>query len=135
LRILSPRPAIKKDLVAVIDASRDESRGRTFLMPPSGEKLEGATNGISHECLLRRLDRLKKWLDYEDKEAEMFLELAWWADIYRLEALCAPMRRVLKCCFQFSKGSVMYPLTGAHHKGYSARSIGVICRSSSRTEP
>jgi len=60
------------DVDTVIEAFRDASRGRTFLMPPVPEPLSDSTIDISHECLLRRWDLLRSWVESEVRDARMF---------------------------------------------------------------
>jgi hypothetical protein len=66
----------ENDLRFVIEAFRDEQQGRTFLTPGVPEPIDGSVVDISHECLLRRWDRLGKWIDYEHQDAEQFCRLA-----------------------------------------------------------
>jgi energy-coupling factor transporter ATP-binding protein EcfA2 len=70
----------------IIEAFRDEGDGRTFLTPGWGEPFETEFVDISHECLLRRWDRLRKWIDYEQHDAEQFCRLADDADKADLHA-------------------------------------------------
>lgn len=77
----------EKDIIAVIEAFRDESLGRTFLTPPKPLPFEQATVDVSHECLLRRWDRLGRWIQLEERDAEQFRRLAGDADQADLTAL------------------------------------------------
>lgn len=73
-------PELQPDIEPVIDAFRDASRGRTFLVPGQGKALPGSMVDISHECLLRRWDRLRKWLGWEMENRRLFELLADAAD-------------------------------------------------------
>jgi WD40 repeat protein len=57
------------ELDAVVKAFQDEKLGRTFLVR-SGSLLD-----ISHECLLRRWNRVRRWLATEDRDREQLLLL------------------------------------------------------------
>ncbi|WP_428666636.1 hypothetical protein [Runella sp.] len=58
----------------VIDAFRKE--GRSFLMPPISNSLQGNTLiDISHESLIRGWDRLKSWAEEESISAKIYLRL------------------------------------------------------------
>ncbi len=69
-------PDLRPDVEPVIDAFRDASQGRTFLLPGYGKTLKGSMVDISHECLLRRWDRLRKWLGWEMENRRLFELLA-----------------------------------------------------------
>jgi uncharacterized delta-60 repeat protein len=58
------------ELDAVVAAFRDEEKGRTFLVR------SGAMLDISHECLLRRWERVRKWLQAEDRDRDQLMLLA-----------------------------------------------------------
>ena len=68
------------ETLAVVNAFRDEQRGRTFLMPPearSPQLLAGEDPlDISHEALLRRWVTLREWMIQEAKDADTFRALA-----------------------------------------------------------
>ena len=64
------------ELLCVIDAFRDESAGRTFLMPPKHESSSTDPIDISHECLLRQWSMLKLWIREEAYNAGQFQALA-----------------------------------------------------------
>jgi hypothetical protein len=67
-------------LLTVIDSFRDESKGRTFLMPPKGEGSPSDPIDISHECLLRQWTKLRDWVKDEARDAAQFQRLADRAD-------------------------------------------------------
>jgi hypothetical protein len=73
-------------LKRVIEAFRDEEKGRTFLTPGWPDPFETEVIDISHECLLRRWDRLKKWIAYEQRDADLFRRLAEDTDDAELQA-------------------------------------------------
>ncbi len=65
----------EKEVLEVIDVFR--KAGRTFLMPPSAEKLQAdSVIDISHESLMRIWTRLTRWVIEEAKSAGMYLDLA-----------------------------------------------------------
>lgn len=70
-----------EDVKTVIEAFRDDSQGRTFLTPGHPDPFEKEVIDISHECLLRRWDRLRAWIDREQHDAELYWELAEDADV------------------------------------------------------
>ena len=80
------RPTKLSTIAAIAGVSEDEVErvvdrfrepGRSLLMPPSGVRLESETViDISHESLMRIWDRLKRWLDEENKAAEMYIKLS-----------------------------------------------------------
>jgi cell division protein FtsL/energy-coupling factor transporter ATP-binding protein EcfA2 len=66
----------------VIEAFRKP--GRTFLMPPAGVPLTGATViDISHESLMRVWWRLRLWVDEEADSARQYRRLAEAAEMYQ----------------------------------------------------
>jgi hypothetical protein len=71
---------IGPEVEAVVEAFRDVRLGRTFLMPPFPQELAGATIDISHECLLRRWNLLKSWLEAEVRDAKTYTSIAEDAD-------------------------------------------------------
>lgn len=73
-------PEQRPDIEPVIEAFRNADLGRTFLVPGQGKALAGSMVDISHECLLRRWDRLRKWLGWEAESRRMFELLADAAD-------------------------------------------------------
>ena len=83
------------EVETLIEAFRDVNLGRTFLMPPAGEKLAGSTVDISHECLLRRWDLLSSWVEAEARDARVFTLLAEEADQARRRELAAGTRKPL----------------------------------------
>jgi hypothetical protein len=80
------------DIKEVVTAFRKEAQGRTFLTPAEpwvpGESVaaEGTFIDVSHECLLRRWNRLKHWIELEELDAEQFRRLADDADQADLRA-------------------------------------------------
>ncbi len=80
------RPTKLSTIAAIAGVSEDEVErvvdrfrepGRSLLMPPYGVRLESETViDISHESLMRIWDRLKRWLDEENKAAEMYVKLS-----------------------------------------------------------
>lgn len=73
--ICSVSQSSEKEVIQVIDVFRKP--GRTFLMPPSTEKLQaGSVIDISHESLMRIWTRLTRWVIEEAKSAGMYLDLA-----------------------------------------------------------
>ncbi len=80
------RPTKMATIAAIAGVSEDEVErvvdrfrepGRSLLMPPYGVRLESDTViDISHESLMRIWDRLKRWLDEENKAAEMYIKLS-----------------------------------------------------------
>ncbi len=70
---------------AVVEAFRKVELGRTFLMPPSPDKLSGATVDISHECLLRRWELLGRWIEAEAHDAKNFVSLSEESDAAALQ--------------------------------------------------
>ncbi len=80
------RPSKLVDIAAVAEASEEEviavlevfrKPGRSFLMPPIGEKLTSQTLiDISHESLIRNWDKLKIWVDEEARSAYTYRRLA-----------------------------------------------------------
>lgn len=80
------RPATVRDICDITGASKAEvvhvietfrQPGRTFLMPPSPEKLNLDTLiDISHESLIRNWQRLKEWVDEEAESARIYKRLA-----------------------------------------------------------
>ena len=80
------RPTKLSTIAAIAGVSEDEVErvvdrfrepGRSLLMPPYGVRLESDTViDISHESLMRIWDRLKRWLDEENKAAEMYIKLS-----------------------------------------------------------
>lgn len=87
--------AVGSEVEPVIEAFRDSSRGRTFLMPPAPEKLAGSTVDISHECLLRRWDLLRSWVEAEARDARMFNLIADEADQARRQESATGTRNPL----------------------------------------
>ena len=76
--------AAAAEVTAVIDVFRKPSR--SFLMPPSLEKLEMETViDISHESLMRVWKRLEEWVEQEVKSAQTYLRIADTAALYKLE--------------------------------------------------
>lgn len=80
------RPAKLKDIAVALEANIsevveiiDEFRkpGRSFLMPPPGEKLTPDTLvDISHESLIRNWQRLKSWVNEEARSAYTYRRVA-----------------------------------------------------------
>ncbi len=67
--------ASEAEVVAVIEPFRRE--GRSFLMPPAGVALDGASViDISHESLIRCWERLPDWVDEETRSSRIYLRLA-----------------------------------------------------------
>lgn len=63
------------DVASIIDAFRPE--GRTFLMPPPEVELNKNTLiDISHESLIRKWERLKKWVEEEGQSSRTYRRLA-----------------------------------------------------------
>jgi hypothetical protein len=77
----------RAELKAVVEAFRDEKEGRTFLTPAWPNPFEDEVIDISHECLLRRWDRLSRWIGLEQHDAEQFRRLADDADDADLQVL------------------------------------------------
>jgi tetratricopeptide (TPR) repeat protein len=80
------RPTRLAEICAVAEATEDEvlpvinvfrSQGRSFLMPPTGSKLNSETIiDISHESLIRNWTRLQKWVNEEAQSARVYRRLA-----------------------------------------------------------
>lgn len=67
--------ASQKEVINVINVFRQP--GRTFLMPPSGVKLDAdSVIDISHESFMRIWTRLIDWVKQEEQSAEQYLHLA-----------------------------------------------------------
>lgn len=63
------------EVAAIIEVFRKE--GRTFLMPPPEIKLnKNSLIDISHESLIRKWERLKKWVEEEGQSARTYRRLA-----------------------------------------------------------
>ena len=63
-----------EEMAEVVEIFRIE--GRAFLMPPPKVRLEGETViDISHESLMRKWNRLNRWVEEEIKSAELYLRL------------------------------------------------------------
>jgi len=63
------------DVIAVIEGFRKE--GRTFLMPPPEVSLNAnSLIDISHESLIRKWERLTKWVEEEGQSAGLYRRLA-----------------------------------------------------------
>jgi hypothetical protein len=87
------RPATVSKICAVTGFSHDEvttvieafrKPGRTFLMPPAGLALDGATViDISHESLMRVWSRLRMWVNEESESARLYRRLAEAAETYQ----------------------------------------------------
>jgi hypothetical protein len=66
--------ATEAEVTEVLNVFRDP--GRSFLMPPAGEALDGETViDISHESLMRVWRRLNAWADEEARSAQTYLRL------------------------------------------------------------
>jgi len=71
-----------EDIISVIETFRRE--GRTFLMPPPNDALdETSLIDISHESLIRKWEKLKKWVAEEAESAQTYRRLA--EDAFRHE--------------------------------------------------
>ncbi|MBC7721168.1 MAG: High-affnity carbon uptake protein Hat/HatR, partial [Pedobacter sp.] len=69
------------EVSAVIEIFRKKGRG--FLMPPFGVKLESTSIiDISHESIMRVWDRLIDWVDEENQSAQEYLRLCEAANLY-----------------------------------------------------
>ncbi len=67
--------ATSDEVVTVVDRFRAE--GRSFLMPPVGQKLTGdSIIDISHESLMRIWTRLIQWVDEEAQAAQIYLRIS-----------------------------------------------------------
>jgi len=85
------RPTSLQELSDVAAANIDEvssvlegfrRSGCSLLMPPVGEKLtSNSIIDISHESLIRNWERLKSWVDEEEKTARIYKRLAETADL------------------------------------------------------
>jgi hypothetical protein len=74
--------ATSEEVVAVIEVFRRE--GRSFLMPPVGNKLlPNTVIDISHESLIRNWDRLQVWVDEESQSARIYRRLSEAAVLHR----------------------------------------------------
>jgi tetratricopeptide (TPR) repeat protein len=70
------------EVAAVIETFRKE--GRTFLMPPPEVPLnENSLIDISHESLIRKWERLKKWVEEEGQSSRTYRRLAEDALLYQ----------------------------------------------------
>jgi WD40 repeat protein len=80
------RPTSVKELCSVSDTTLDQASaiidcfrgtGRTFLTPFEGPLLEETLVDVTHECLLRKWDRLStEWADEEEESRHVYLQLA-----------------------------------------------------------
>jgi WD40 repeat protein len=77
----------REDICFVIEEFRDEKRGRTFLTPEAPRPIEGQFVDVSHECLLRRWSRLRRWIHEEQFDADQFRRFADDCDEATLKAL------------------------------------------------
>ena len=122
--------ALHPDIEPVIDAFRDASQGRTFLMPPQGQPLAGSMVDISHECLLRRWDRLRKWIGWEEEDRRHFELLADTADRagWRGEAQSGAVRPLdiyqLKMLQEWWKKSERTAAWGQRYQGEADPELG-----------
>lgn len=74
------------EVAAVIEIFRKE--GRTFLMPPPEAPLnENSLVDISHESLIRKWERLKKWVEEEGQSSRLYRRLAEDALLYKQEKM------------------------------------------------
>lgn len=74
-KIRSVTGARLDEVVSVINVFR--KTGRTFLMPPITEKLDKSTViDISHESLIRKWDKLKRWVEEEALAAYTYRRLS-----------------------------------------------------------
>jgi len=74
--------ASEEEVIEVVEVFR--AGGRAFLMPPSKTRLQSdVIIDISHESLMRKWERLRKWVEEEIKSAQLYVRLCHSSALYQ----------------------------------------------------
>jgi WD40 repeat protein len=87
------RPTTIKNICQIVDARKEQvskvldpfrSYGNSFITPAPGIELnEDVFVDISHESVMRNWDRLKKWIEEESNNAQLYLRLVEASELYQ----------------------------------------------------